>query len=358
MPRGFEPGPALRSLDLHTGLSPDELGALLPPGARQRLATLTIRRDDHHRLIPEGDSVRALNAERFRQERALQKLQAPAGDGGNALPDDDLRIVVAKRQLAAITEEASATAARYQVRAQAFQAVAQVHTAVMAWLANGKPANTVCEDFEGPEPKLNKGEDLVAAIERLRRRVRELRADLHRIESAPFPSTHAKARAKAQSEELAQAGAPTVSLLIEHDQPLQWAQRSLSARVHNTETPAIAFSETDHALAFTLWLHKSAAIAAIEREIDAEADDKAAMTHQQREVAEAQVMADLLSVERDEAFLLFVGWADGLSILPRADISPAALLGVTLVTQPAREPGSSPERQSYETLGPARARRL
>jgi Putative transposase of IS4/5 family (DUF4096) len=37
--------------------------------------------------------------------------------------------------------------------------------------------------------ELNKGETVLDGIERLRRRCRELKADLHRIASAPFPSS-------------------------------------------------------------------------------------------------------------------------------------------------------------------------
>jgi hypothetical protein len=53
------------------------------------------------------------------------------------------------------------------------------------------------------QAKLVKGEtSLIDAIENRRRRVRELKADLHRIRSAPFPSSHAKAQMRAQVEQL------------------------------------------------------------------------------------------------------------------------------------------------------------
>ena len=101
------------------------------------------------------------------------------------------------------------------------------------------------------------------------------------------------------------------------------AQQNLQTQIHNSQTPTIGFASADHALAFTLWLHKSAAIAALEREIEAEADDKAALTHEAREQQAAQVQGDLLAVERDEASLVFRAWHDGLSIASRPDIAPA-----------------------------------
>lgn len=131
------------------------------------------------------------------------------------------------------------------------------------------------------------------------------------------------------------------------------AQQNLQTQIHNSQTPAIGFASADHALAFTLWLHKSAAIAALEREI--EADDKAALTHEAREQQAAQVQGDLLAVERDEASLVFRAWHDGLSIASRPDIAPAVLLNVTLVTLPAVEQrGSSIERAGFDLFSGGR----
>ncbi|MFZ0854641.1 MAG: hypothetical protein WAO08_36260 [Hyphomicrobiaceae bacterium] len=73
-------------------LRPTRLAALLPP--RARLEILTLRREDAHKLVPLRDDVRALSAERFNMERALQKLLAPAAEGGHLLHPDDLRVVV------------------------------------------------------------------------------------------------------------------------------------------------------------------------------------------------------------------------------------------------------------------------
>jgi len=41
----------------------------------------------------------------------------------------------------------------------------------------------------------------------------------------------------------------------------------------------------------------------LDAEIDAESDDKSTLTHEQREKAEAEVMGDLLDIERQEAAL-------------------------------------------------------
>ena len=85
---------------------------------------------------------------------------------------------------------------------------------IESWLRDGRPSGV--EVFEGPQPTLTKGQTLVDFIEQVRRRGRELQADLHRIRSAPFPSNHAKQQARAQIEALAERGTPSASRLIEH----------------------------------------------------------------------------------------------------------------------------------------------
>ena len=54
------------------------------------------------------------------------------------------------------------------------------------------------QDHEIEVVKLNKNETVTDAIERYRRRGRELRAD-RRIQSAPYPSSYAKQRMRARA---------------------------------------------------------------------------------------------------------------------------------------------------------------
>jgi hypothetical protein len=240
---------------------------------------------------------------------------------------------------------------RYTQRGQAFQAIAQTHTAMMAWLQHGKPPGTVCEDFDG-EPKLNKGEDILAAIEKLRRRGRELKADLARISAAPFPSSHAKPKMRQEIEALAQRGIPSMALLVEHDREGQWPTTNLRSAIFNAQTPLAAVETTD-TLALFAWLHRHALIARLDALISDEADDAASLWHEARERQAAEVAGDLLDVERQEATMMFRGWADGLSIQPRPDLAPAALLNVVLITPPPvlKGGGSSPERAGYDLVG-------
>jgi hypothetical protein len=201
------------------------------------------------------------------------------------------------------------------------------------FLRHGVPGNCKLEAVEGEPPRLNKGETVIDAIERYRRRGRELRADQHRIASAPYPSSYAKQRMREQIEALAMQGAPSVSSLIELDGKIESQTQRLTSEVH-AERRSLAFTEVPDATALTCWLHKSALISALDREIDTEADDKAALSHEARQQCEAEVLGDLLAVERDEAALVWQAQAQNLPVEHRGDISPLAILQVRLVTAP------------------------
>ena len=130
--------------------------------------------------------VRAVNAGKFAADvhcgKCWRLRRLAASSSGQ------LRVHIARRNLAKLERESTALQERYATRSQAFQSIAQTHSAAMAWITYGRPAGTTLADFAGAEPELKKGEDIAIAIERLRRRGRELKADLHRIASAP--STH------------------------------------------------------------------------------------------------------------------------------------------------------------------------
>lgn len=92
-------------------------------------------------------------------------------------------------------------------------------------------------------------------------------------------------------------------------------------------------------------------ITRIEQEIDAVADDKAAMDQQQRDLAEKEISNSVLMVERAEVACIWAAEAAGEIIDFREGTSPLALLGVRLVTAPVNpSPGSSPMR-AYDVVG-------
>lgn len=188
------------------------------------------------------------------------------------------------------------------------------------------PSGAKVIDLMTPGPTLRKGESLLDAIEARRRRVRELNADQERFEAVPLPSSEAKARARAQIDELAARGAPKVTTLVERR-----GTEFVFPQTHSHNRDG-SFMSID-VQAVLAWLHRDALIAAVEAEIDAIADDENAMTDRQRAEKLAEIAADLLATEHEEARLIEAAAAEGVIISPRKDIAPAAVLGVKIVDQ-------------------------
>ncbi len=345
---GFTPAPAnpqpfSAGMHLQPQFDPIEL---LPPAAAEKLRLLRQRAADAHALIPTGfdDQVREASRREIEAANALKRLTDHPQDGGFNLPPDDRarhrRATDARqgdrrfRAAQAAQRDADGGMAGGERRA------GERRDMVAKWQAR---RHARCEDCRGRAPKLNKGETgLLDAIENCAGACRELRADLHRIASAPFPRAYAKSAMRAQIEALAMQGAPSVSRLIELDGTVEFQTQHLQSEVH-AERRAVAFTEDADAVALIAWLHKDALIAALDREIASEADDKAALTHEARQKAEAEVMGDLLAVERDESCACVAGAGARSAGEHRADISPLALLGSAAGHGTARDP--SPEHR-------------
>jgi hypothetical protein len=93
-----------------------------------------------------------------------------------------------------------------------------------AWLvdARRRPANCILEAVKDEDiaDLVKRGETIVDAIERYRLRLRELKADIHRVRSSPLPSADAKAQVRAQITALAESARPNVDAAIEHGLPI------------------------------------------------------------------------------------------------------------------------------------------
>jgi hypothetical protein len=355
-PTSFTPGPvgavtaqAPFSADFHVAPQFDAL-ELLPPNAAERLRKLRVRRDDAYAVTISHGELQSLTVERLQAEQRLQRLQAHAQDHGFNLPDTDSRVIAQQKLVDKLTADLERLNARAEKRAAAFQAASGALANAESWLKDGgRPGGTALADFDGPQPILNKGETVIDAIERLRRRGRELKADAHRIASAPYPSKHAKARMREAIEALAQRGTPDVSGLIEHDdQDVAWATTRQQSEVIGAAQRALAFHEAVDVVGLLAFLLKPAMISALDALIDAEKDDAASLSPEARGLAASEVQNDLLATERDLAAFVFQAQAQGLQI-EHGDISPLALLDLKLITVARAAP--SPLRASYSPAG-------
>jgi hypothetical protein len=136
------------------------------------------------------------------------------------------------------------------------------------WLRTGKPGNTVLEAVETELPKPARGENgLIDQIENRRRRVRELKADLHRIESACLPSNVAKQKVRSEIDALVARGAVDVSPVIEHlDGRIAWPMQTLRSTVYNSPG-SVAFCEAPDLLGLFAFVHRDALIKRLDLEI-------------------------------------------------------------------------------------------
>ena len=282
----FERGEPLAPQALITGTPVPSAG--LPTGVVERLETIREHADSAHRKAPTIEERQAVNGERGNAERRLARLLAhphenPGGSGaGFGLRDDDVRVVEQRRVLDEATIAAQRINNRYERAIAEWQPKSRTFADCETFL-KGRPHGTTVTDWAGAEPRLSKGEDTFAAIARLERRCRELRADLHRIASAPFPSTHARQRARELVTSLAERGTPNVSALVEHEAgEIAWPQMSLRAQTFNAQGPLVAITEVPD-FAFFVWLHRDQLVKQLDALIAEEADDANALSIAERQ---------------------------------------------------------------------------
>jgi hypothetical protein len=315
---------------------------LLPQDRKDLLRKIRQHADDACALAIPYEDVRAASMERVEKENALRRLTDHRGAGGFNLPETDRRVILAQQALTKAIEDQRRLQERSEARAAAQQAALRVKAGCEDFLSYGLPGGTVLEAVEIEPPALLKNEAVLDAAERLRRRGRELRADIARLSAAPFPSSYAKQRMREQIETLAQRGEPSVSRLVELDGPVEFQTTRLTSEVH-AERRLLAFTAVEAAIPTLAWLHKDALIKRLDELIDAEADDGAAISHADREILISETQMDLLSVEREESFFVWQAQSENLPIERRADCDQRAILQIQLLQAPrADETGTTP----------------
>jgi hypothetical protein len=194
-----------------------------------------------------------------------------------------------------------------------------------------------------------KGENgLLDAIENRRRRVRELRAAAHRIESAPFSSAHARAKIREEVEALATRGRPIVTEIIEHDGSVIWPTLRLQGSIINAQAPSFVVTEVPDLLGLFAAVHGPALLKALDAFVDDEKDDAAALSHTERETRLSEVQQDQLATEYSEAALVWAAQAERLPVSHRSDCAAQCILQVRLVTAPRVEASGTTPGYSWD----------
>lgn len=366
----FTPAP-LDATNIVAGFSPGlpppiDAVELLPPSRRPLLVALRQRGEDAMNLArPLHDQLDDLRPDRHRLNASIAELKKPRGLGGPGLDDEHASVVDARQKLSRVEAEMVRLNELLEVRRARAQSAAALVMNVESWLRNGRPSGTVLVEATEIETKsiIRRGETAGSALERLRHRLRELDADRHRVESAPLPSALAKVKMRGEIAQLAERGAPDVGALVEVGHAISWpmtVQRlGLAAVVGKSGDRIVgdAMDEVTDTMALVAWLHRDALVARLEAEIDAIADDSAALSPEDRERKLAEIAQDRLVTERHEAALVRGMQGDGLPVEHRADADPRAVLGVeAVVAQPAADPGglhgmAARAIQAIEVLG-------
>ena len=303
------------------------------------------------------ESGMVARAERQDAEQRLRLAKRPQF-GRTAASEDHPEIIAAQRALDATIAEQARLSQHEAVISATFHTRGRLVDKVERFLRDAASRGFAFAPAVAVEPKVQKGESILDAIERVRRQARTITADLHTIASAPTPSGDAKRRMREQIEAIASMGRPNVSGLIEDvSGKIAFAEISRQTLARG-ETPAyVGWTEPD-TLALTVWLHKDELIARLDAELTEEAADDAALSEIDRARRTKDLQGDAGLVARQLAALIWKARADGLTVesMTRARTRPQCWVSCSPSGRPNRLASNSPtqSRCSVAPSSPAR----
>lgn len=179
--------------------------------------------------------------------------------------------------------------------------------------------------------------DLVRAVADIRNKIEVTKADLRELRARPRPSADVKSAARKLIEITARA--PNVAQAVDYGDPIEWPIVGIAGEVvgginlDGRKIPipnagAASFGKTNDALGVLLWALRDPITAAIDREIDAYADDANALNDADRAKGEAKLIAEILASEHDEEALIRAADEKDLPVTRRPNADPRAVLGL------------------------------
>ncbi|MEZ2144933.1 hypothetical protein AAE026_21975 [Bradyrhizobium sp. DN5] len=329
---GVVAGPLQAMMAMRTG-DPMEV---LPNEAREKFRELEQKRGDAGILVRAiVEDQQQLRIDIQRHQNRIKELQTPRGTGGFDLGDDAPQVISERRTLEEKLAEQRRLTALNEARSTVYQRIGELVRNVEQAVA-ARPAGCIGQMVK-IDLRAFKG-SILDAIEARRQRCRELKADLHRVRSAPWPSDFVKQKMREQINRVAESGRPLVEQAVEHNEQVSFPSQSHQVRIFNSDPAAIGYVELPNTLEVVFWLHRDELIASMERAVDEIADDQSALTEEQRRDAEAEIHVDLLAVEREECALVEIAQSQGLPADYRVDCDVRAILGFEWVPAPARVP--------------------
>ncbi|WP_338821598.1 hypothetical protein [Bradyrhizobium septentrionale] len=291
------------------------------PRISQRLRQLEVQLADRRQNPQRASSTSAaeLNVieRNFAAEQAHPLMMRTGRTASTTPRTSEAEIKALEDEVAALTEERQRIDERQQLYNAKRQSIGTLQASIGAWLSALPAAIMIDEHDAKPRDKLR---DVTSdLIEQRRRRVRELHADIRRIDAAPYPSGVVKDQVRQRIETLAARGEPGFDAVIEYiDREIDWPMQTIRLlRERDVHIP--------DALGLVALLLKDQLIALAENRIDAIADDSQALTDAARGEQFKTLFADLLEAERNEEAAVS---AATFQVIRRTDADPRAVLGL------------------------------
>jgi hypothetical protein len=307
---------------------PADLAELLPAPAREKFTALRETLEDIRFAIhAEFDAVQEAAADKQKAAGRVAELTDPGAasrmGSGRIYAEDHPSVIEARSRFDRESAQYARLAARHKARGQRAQELGRLVESVESYL---KSAGTAIEPFTGKVKK-------AASVDAARKDIEALQTARAAVIAAPHLSAAAKARMRADVERMAMAGAPNVKGCLRGD-PIRWPKQTavvetngmLYARGKDGSLPVVgrATVELPDTQALLMWANRDAIVAALDREIDSQADDTNALDDGTRATRLAEIDAAILDAERSEVVAVEAAGGEH-----REDVSILALLNIS-----------------------------
>jgi hypothetical protein len=303
--------------------------ARLPGPVREKVHALRQKRQDARAMMEavmeERDEVRELtNADEIR----LRELTNAFQDGGFQKSADSPAVIAQAAKIAERKQHRARIEAAYEVRAANWQTVGRIFSHNIEPYCLNLPADVEIKLHPQHAPKNDETFPL-AAVERARKKLTELRVELTNVRAAPITRDEALAIAKAQVRKLADQGQPNVRGLLARGDEIGWPTQVVSFTTRTANDIGITHIDVTHNLALTAWLHPKLVIERLIEEIDAKANFTDALSAPERAKRESQLLDAILACEREECFWIEKAASQGTEVPYRTDTDARAVLGLS-----------------------------
>ncbi|WP_025090241.1 hypothetical protein [Brucella intermedia] len=299
----------------------------LPAAARLKLERLASDRDAAHaayRAASDREQEARIELGRVsglaqRQKEAQQgfSLSFQGGEQKEDAADAEARVdapVEAAKRALQVAVDARDRAAERQA---AFAFLEGVETWLRRTATPGAPFREAKID-----PALVKVRgDSATEIAKVRARIERIEADFAKVEGAPTPAADLKARAFAEIDRIADAGALTVHPASRSGEPLGLARKLAIGTGNNGSIVGTGGADV------LVWLLRDQLKAAVASQIDALPQENA-LSDDAREAEFRAIAAERLDLERLEEAYVTQAEANGQTITRRYDLDPRAFLEI------------------------------